>query len=154
MNIRHKTARKHGKAVTPSYEDRGLFKTKLFNSIAELVPTVTHNTRGDVLIRSFVSVTQEPVLLVFAGRRMLQVPALLQELQLLYAQKKQRAAKLGQTLNVDDVRMPISVQGSWRQRFEQDTSGWQIRHNHLNVAQWSLRNAQGKASIYGELPRR
>ncbi len=144
--------RKSASLVTPSYEDSGLFKGKLLSTRAELVPNFRHNARGDVLVRGFVPEAREAVFVVFAGRRTRQVFPLLQELRRALTRAKQIANQTNEKLDPDTVRIGISVNGTWRKRFERDQTGWETRFHHLIVAQWAVEVRPGQFAEFGEVP--
>ena len=88
---------------------------------------------------------------VFAGRRTKQADLLLKKLQFLWTQANRKTAPGDEPPEVDTVRLPVRVEGSWRPRFERDDQGWETRTHQLFAARWVL-NHDGESKTFGEPP--
>jgi hypothetical protein len=144
--------RKPLKEVTPEYEDRGLFKSPPTRLEVNLVPKIWKNTRGDILIRGHVF-DGVAIEVLFAGRRMKTAAKLVDTIRLLWTRANQQHPAESPPLNVDSIKYPIVVNGSWRVRFETDRANWQTRHYQLIVAQWRPKDAQNPDAMLGEMPK-
>ena len=136
--------------VTPEYEDGGIFRTPPQQLLVELVPKIGKNTRSDLMVKGFIDGTIA-IDVVFAGRRTKQADLLLKKLQSLWTQANRKTAPGDEPPEVDTVRLPVRVEGSWRPRFERDDQGWETRTHQLFAARWVL-NHDGESKTFGEPP--
>lgn len=144
--------RRHPKDVTPQYEDAGLFKNQICTVHLELVPNISFNQRGDLIIRCFI-LANLPAEVVFAGRRALMTRPLVQEL----TDRKCRAyrAALQSDWPVPDrdaIRLPATIEGSWRRHLVQDRDGWDKYTYQLVAARCMIRRSSGSVSVIGLPP--
>lgn len=133
--------RKPKSEITAQHEDAGLFKRDVVRMPAQLIPRMWRNRRQDLLIARFVN-GDTPIELLFAGRRKdtgLQVAKILEEL---WTRVNRAAESNDRTPEVEDVRLAVWIDGSWRLRYETDQQGWQTRHYQLIVARWAVREDQ------------
>lgn len=141
--------------VTPQIEDAGLFKRELRDVPVELIPILTRNNRGDLLIKGIVKPNAE-IEVLFAGRRMRDLGGLIERIKVLRTEGL-RTARNGHEamLRIRRLRLPIRVRGNWRMRFETDDSGWDLKSYQLLAAQWAFTDLKGFNVIAGcppELP--
>lgn len=134
----------------PDYEDRGLFKTPPSRLDVSLVPKIWRNKRDDWLIRGHVF-GDTAVEVLFAGRRRKAAEPLIEHIRVIWSRANHALAPGKPPLEIDSVRYPIVVTGSWRIRFEMDKSGWQSRHYQLVVAQWTPADARSEV-VLGDSP--
>jgi len=141
--------------ITPQIEDSGLFKRELRDVPVELIPILSRNNRGDLLIKGIVKPDAE-IEVLFAGRRLKDVGGLLERIKAMRTQGL-RTAKSGHEamLRIRRLRLPVRVRGNWRMRFETDESGWDLKSYQLLAAQWAFTDLKGFNVICGcppELP--
>ena len=137
--------------VTADYEDRGLFKTSPSRLEVSLVPKIWNNNRDDILIRGLVFDEIE-VEVLFAGRRRDAAAPLVEHIRTIWSKANHNQPAGAAPVEIDDVRYPVLISGSWRVRFEMDKSDWQTRHYQLVVAHWSPANSDEDGAIVGEPP--
>ncbi len=142
---------KNPNLITPSYEDRGLFKKPLAELIVNLIPKFRQNTRGDLIIKGLVQNGGE-VDVFFAGRRKSQAGDLVALLKLMWEDAVYVARNRVSSLEPKDVRLPTRVLGSWRTRIVEDDEEWYSREYQLLVARWAYNGVGGEFCSYGELP--
>jgi len=138
--------------LTPEYEDAGLFKNEICQVQVSLVPVVSHNNRGDVIIAGFVKGDLE-ISVTFAGRRRIEVSPIVANLKALGMRVLHTATE--QNLPVPDlrsIRFPVHVEGAWRPQFQADASGWDVRTFHLIASRWAVVDRHGKATKFGVPP--
>ena len=145
--------RKPPNEVTPAYEDGGIFKNGLVQLNVEFIPLSTHNSRRDLVIKGFVD-GDSPIEVVFAGRRKIQAKPLMALLQAKLAHARKQATKTGATLDIETVRYPAQIEGSWRPRFRRDNQGWETRHHQLYPSRWILKDPNGKQIAFGEVAKK
>ena len=126
--------------VTSDYEDRGLFHEKLSEKQVHLLPRMTRNGRGDLVIMGEVK-RQIEVEVIFPGRRAQDAVPLLHKVRALAGKPPEEA------------RLPIRVEGVMRPRFHRDPSGWETKSYQLIAARWMMFDDGGIAKVYGELPK-
>lgn len=143
--------RKPAHQVTPDYEDSGIFRTPPTQLLVELVPKFGTNSRLDVMIKGFVQ-SDIPIDVVFPGRRKAHLEPLVQSLHALWTKANRKVGKNEQAPEIDEVRLPVRIEGSWRPRFQRDDQGWQTRTHQLYAARWVIPHAGGEARTYGEAP--
>ncbi|MFK7882057.1 hypothetical protein [Roseobacter sp.] len=144
--------RKPASEVTPEYEDSGLFKSKVGQLTVELVPQMTRNSRKDLVVRGFTNGTVE-IQVAFAGRRTKKVGPLEARLVAMLTRAKQIAATAGEPEpDIDEVRLPVLIEGAWRPRFKRDQTGWETRSYYLFAARWSILDDQGNTVSFGSPP--
>ena len=141
--------RKPPNEVTPAYEDGGIYKNGLVQLNVEFVPLSSHSSRHDLVIKAFVD-GDSPIEVVFAGRRKIQAKPLMALLQAKLAHARKAAAKKGAAVEIDQVRYPARIEGSWRPRFRRDDQGWETRHHQLFPARWILKDQNGNPISFGE----
>lgn len=146
-----KDRRKPASEVTPDYEDSGIFKTPTTQLVVGLVPRLGRNTRLDLMIKGFVQ-GEAAIDVVFAGRRRAQAEPLVQMLNALWTRANRQADKTGSPPEVDDVRLPVRIEGCWRPRFARDDQGWQTRTFQLYASRWLVTDSAGTAHAFGEPP--
>jgi len=138
--------------ITPEWEDAGLFKRDLCQMTVELLPQMSRNSRGDLRVRGFAGLSQE-IEVLFAGRRTKDVAALERRLKNLLARARKAASAAKQPApDVDNIRLPVRIEGAWRSRFKRDKTGWESRSYHLVAARWSMLDQDGNAVTYGAPP--
>ncbi|PCJ08435.1 MAG: hypothetical protein COB16_07005 [Rhodobacteraceae bacterium] len=140
-------------AITPKKEDSGLFKKGIVQFSMELVPYKARTSRGDLVIKGFFQQDTQ-VDVIFAGRRAMETAPLELCLERQFSLAV-RMANRSQTStpNVDSIRFPVQVEGSWRPHFLRDLSGWETRSFQFLVAQWSFTDETGSSVEFGELPK-
>ncbi|WP_278922869.1 MULTISPECIES: hypothetical protein [Pseudophaeobacter] len=140
------------KDITPKVEDRGLFKKDLGQFRVALVPHIKRSSRGDLVIRGYLNGTAE-VFVIFAGRRTKEALGIESRLKTMYARLNHAAAKSGtEPPQINSVRLGIRVEGSWRPRFQRDTSGWEHRSYQLLAARWAYADLDGMTNLGGRSP--
>ena len=144
--------RKPAHEVTPQNEDAGLFKTRIVQVTVELVPRVGHNMRKDIMIKGFID-GNSAIDVVFPGRRTRLARPLVARLQNMLSDARNAARAVGQTADLEDVRHPVQIEGTWRPRFYRDDQGWETRRHQLYASRWVLKDQTGHNVIYGEIPR-
>ena len=107
--------------------------------------------RNDLVFKAFHEGETE-IDLVIAGRRAPLAGPLVQRLRDAWQEANKIAAQRGRPAETDQVRVKVKVEGAWRPRFQQDTSGWQYREHQLYAARWMMADKSGEAKEYG-LPR-
>ncbi|TLP69036.1 hypothetical protein FEE96_01750 [Parasedimentitalea maritima] len=138
--------------ITPKREDAGLFKKGIVKFDMELVPYKARTSRGDLVVKGFFQ-NNTQVDVIFAGRRAMETAPLELCLERLFAQAIRMAIRSNtQSPNVDNVRFPVQVEGSWRPHFLRDLSGWETRSYQFLVAQWTFADEAGNPAEFGTLP--
>jgi hypothetical protein len=137
--------------VTPEYEDAGIFKTRLVQTTVELIPQMRRNDRGDLVVRGFVERHFE-IEILFAGRRVKEAAPVEERLRAMLDNARKQAAAAGRTLDLDMVRCPVRVEGSWRRRAIRDENDWETHTYQLMAARWSLLDNNGNAVPFGSTP--
>jgi hypothetical protein len=138
--------------ITPQSEDRGLFKRDVGQFGVTLVPHIKRSSRGDLVVRGYLNDKQE-IFVVFAGRRAKNAAAIEARIKAMFARAKQAAAKAGtRPPEINDIRLPIRVEGAWRSRFQRDISGWDHRSYQLLAARWAFSDADGVTNLGGRPP--
>lgn len=140
--------RKPGRDVTPAYEDAGIFPGRMVRLTVALVPLFGQNRRGDLMIKGFVS-KGDAIDIVFAGRRRPAAKSLRARVEAEWIRATATAKSRGKRAVVDDVRLPVQIEGAWRPRFQQDDQGWQTHEHQLFAARWAFRNADGTSVTHG-----
>lgn len=143
--------RKPSHEITPEYEDRGVFKSKPVEIVVELVPKFGRNSRLDIMIKGFVR-SEIPIDVVFPGRRKMQAAPLVNRLHALWARANRQGGKNNRPPEIDDVRLPVRIEGSWRPRFARDDQGWQTRTHQLFASRWLIADDKGQIMSFGEYP--
>ena len=136
--------------VTPESEDAGLFKNGMTQVDLVLVPIFGKTARGDITVRGYVDDTKE-VSVVFAGRRKSDFSGLKQELRLMLTQANFSAAQRREDPPpLKTIRLPVQIEGSWRQRFERDASGDERRTLQFLAARWAYLDRTGASVTTGK----
>lgn len=135
-------------AISPAYEDQGVFPSPMLRMAVELTPQMSRNGRGDVLVRAFADNGTE-IIVVFAGRR----AKLFKPLEARLRQLVKDARKANSGEDPDDVRLPLRVEGAWRSKFARDEAGWETRQYHLMAAQWAIDTPFQPLRFTGEAPK-
>jgi hypothetical protein len=137
---------------TPEQEDRDLFKTYGGPIAVDLVPQVFRGGQGDVLIRGFFNGSVH-IDVVFSGRRAADVGPLMGQLKAVdsHARLSAAAAKRPEP-QIDHIRLPVQIKGSWRHSFVTDKEGQDTRSYQLIAARWAFADASGQLAQYGEAP--
>lgn len=136
------------KLVTPALEDSGIFRNTVSRFSVELVPQFAQNARRDLIIKGFLD-GETAIDVVFPGRRTALAEPLCDQLKSLWTRASATARYATQQIEVDSVRLPTSLEGAWRPRFQRDDLGWQTRAHQLYVARWSLLGADGTTQTFG-----
>ncbi|WIY27175.1 hypothetical protein [Parasedimentitalea psychrophila] len=138
-------------AITPAREDTGLFKKGIVRLQVDLVPHKARSSRGDLVVKGFFQQnTQLDV--IFAGRRAMETAPLEFCLERIFSNAIRVATRNQVQTNIDNIRFPVQVDGTWRPHFLRDMSGWETRSYQFLVAQWSFTDETGKEVAFGELP--
>ncbi len=137
--------------ITPVREDSGLFKKGVVQFDIELVPHKARTSRGDLVVKGFFK-GETQIDVIFAGRRAMETAPLELCLERLFSNVVRVAMRNQTQTNIDSIRMPVTVEGSWRPHFLRDMSGWETRSYQFLVAQWSFVNETGSVVEFGELP--
>lgn len=146
MNYQRKPAHE----VTPDYEDAGLFKTEICQLMVELIPQMRQNDRNDTIVRGFIDRKTE-IDVFFAGRRAAAVGPLAAQLRALMKSTRAKAAAEGLKVPpIENIRLPVRVEGAWRRRKIRDENGWETGTYHLVAARWSLLDKDGQVLSFGE----
>lgn len=143
--------RKPAHEVTPWYEDLGIFKSQLVQITVELVPMFGMNSRKDIMVKGFVD-GNGAIDVVFPGRRKEHAKPLVARLQTMLKRANVSCGPNGTPPNIDRIRHPVRIEGSWRPRFSCDDQGWQTREHQLYAARWLVMNADGQSVTFGEAP--
>lgn len=144
--------RTHQSEVTPAFEDSGLFKTALCDMMLELIPQTRHNEREDLIVRGFVDRKTE-IDIFFAGRRTAETGPLVAQLKAIMSQARKKAEAAGNPPPaVENLRLPVRVEGAWRRSLQLDDGGWVTGTYHFVVARWSLLDNAGNTVTFGEKP--
>ena len=144
--------RKPSSQVTPAYEDSGLFKSTLTCVMVDLIPQVRRSSRQDFVVRGLVNGSIE-IEVFFAGRRSKEVGPLQAKLKAMWAQALRHASAANLPVpDVDAVRCPVRIEGSWRPRFQRDPTGMEVRSYQLIAARWSMIGRNGKSIAFGSRP--
>ncbi|NRB16560.1 MAG: hypothetical protein HRU33_02990 [Rhodobacteraceae bacterium] len=138
-------------AITPVKEDSGLFKKGVVPFDFELVPHKARSSRGDLVIKGFFQ-KETQIDVIFAGRRAMETAPLELCLERAFSNAIRDAARKQTQTNIDNIRFPIHVEGSWRPHFLRDMSGWETRSYQFLVAEWSFADETGTKVVFGELP--
>lgn len=137
--------------ITPEYEDSGLFKTKTVQITVELIPQMRLNERKDLVVRGFVERHFE-IEVLFAGRRTKEAAPVEERLSAMLAQARRQAAGNGREVDIDLIRCPVRIEGSWRRRSMRDENDWETHTYQLLAARWSLLDKNGNAVPFGTPP--
>ncbi|WP_144432536.1 hypothetical protein [Shimia marina] len=140
--------------ITPSYEDKGLFKKPPTELVVQLIPKFGKNTRRDVIIKGLVQGDVE-VEVVFAGRRKKQAAELVALLRRKWEVATYRLPKDVPPPDRKEIQLPTRVQGSWRTRMTEMGDGTQdlyLREYQLLVARWAYHSEGGAFRSFGEPP--
>ena len=144
--------RRQPSEITPEIEDTGLFTTEVGEFAIELVPQISRSSRNDLIVRGFVK-KNIAISVVFAGRRTKEAPPVEARLKTLLSQASRAAAVSKKPApDLDSIRLPIRVEGSWRPRFERDESGWEKRSYQLLASRWGFIDHDGMTSLGGKPP--
>ncbi|AZV79636.1 hypothetical protein EBB79_18340 [Parasedimentitalea marina] len=138
-------------AITPAKEDTGLYKKGVVQFDMELVPHKARSSRGDLVIKGFFQ-SETQVDVIFAGRRATETAPLELCLERVFSTSVRMARRNQTQINIDSIRFPVRVEGSWRPHFLRDMSGWETRSYQFLVAQWSFTDETGTQVEFGELP--
>ena len=138
-------------SITPVREDSGLFKKGVVPFDIELVPHKARSSRGDLVIKGFFQKDTQ-IDVIFAGRRAVETAPLEMCLERTFSNAVRDASRKQQQINIDNIRFPVHVEGSWRPHFLRDMSGWETRSYQFLVAQWSFTDETGAKVEFGELP--
>lgn len=144
--------RRPATALTPEYEDFGLFKTEILAVDVNLAPVFWRTSRNDLVIRGYTRTAQE-FEVVFAGRRVAMAGALIARLDAVKAAFMRRArTAASDTDTLETQSLPVLVEGAWRRRYWVDQSGWQRHMNQLVAARWSLQGQNDTQLTFGQSP--
>lgn len=138
-------------AITRTREDSGLFKKGVVPFDIELVPQKARSSRGDLVIKGFFQKDTQ-IDVIFAGRRAMETAPLELCLERMFSNAVRDATRNQTQTNIDNIRFPVHVEGSWRPHFLRDMSGWETRSYQFLVAQWSFIDEAGTKTEFGELP--
>ncbi len=145
-------ARKDPKKVTPQYEDAGLFKNQICTVRLDLVPMISLNRRGDLIIRCFVTSNLRAEV-VFAGRRVKVAMPLVRALNDLKTRAYKTAVQRQLPVpELDGIRLPAEISGAWRRLFMHDDEGWEKHAYQLIAAQCTTQLADGSTISVGMPP--
>ncbi|WP_306121175.1 hypothetical protein [Roseovarius sp. MMSF_3359] len=142
--------RKPASEITPAYEDRGIFKNDIVQLIVNLVPLTAKNSRNDLIVKGFIE-GNSAIEVVFPGRRTIQAKPIVALLQAKLTHARKVAEKAGTTVDVNTLRYPARIEGSWRPKFTRDDNGWETRQHQLFAARWVLKDLDGNAVTFGEM---
>lgn len=138
--------------ITHTSEDRGLFKQKLGQFRVALVPHIKRSSRGDLVIRGYLNDSRE-VFVIFAGRRARDALVIENRVKALFVRANQAAVKAGiAPPEVNQIRLPVRVEGSWRSRFQRDVSGWDHKSFQLLASRWAFVDGEGMTNLGGRPP--
>lgn len=139
-------------AVTPAYEDAGLFQGEVSTVDVALAPVIARNARGDYLVTGFVRDTLE-LRVLFAGRRAEEAGPVVKHLRSLLARALLLARQKGEQMPVvTSVRFPLKVTGTWRKQIFEDETGCTSHQYHLVAAHWVAQDGAGQDLSYGGPP--
>lgn len=144
--------RRPASQITPLIEDGGLFKREVRDVAVELIPVFSFNNRNDLVVKAIVRPETE-IEVVFAGRRMPHAASLVDRMKMLRAAGV-RLAETGHDAmaNIRRLRLALQVRGTWRLRFEPDSSGWEVKKYQLIAAQWAFQDGDGYKVLAGWPP--
>lgn len=137
--------------ITVAREDSGLFKKGVVAFDIELVPHKARSSRGDLVIKGFFK-TDTQIDVIFGGRRAMETAPLELCLERMFSNDVRVALRNNTQADIDAIRLPVHVEGSWRPHFLRDMSGWETRSYQFLVAQWSFTDETGTQVEFGELP--
>lgn len=144
-----KERRKSGVA-SPQYEDSGLFKSGLVRIKAELVPSIGHSLRGDLIIKGFLEGDKSMDMLI-VGRRVQFATHLLKTLKKVSIAPRRPSASSSDVW-AKHLRLPVVMDGTWRMRVYHDNIQIQAKRYQFIVSEWHLESADGHTSSFGEPP--
>ena len=121
-------------------EDSGIFKTGVVDVRMDLSPSRRRSSRGDLICIGFFEAAEVEV--VFPGRRREETGPLEGELWRITRQAR----------TASEARLPFEARGVWRTRVVDSDAVEVKRIYQFLVAQWSIRNADGLLTTYGEPP--
>jgi hypothetical protein len=138
--------------VTPEYEDAGLFGEGVCQVDVAIVPLIRRNRRSDVVVTGFAGEGRQMTVL-FAGRRAADAAPALAQLKKLGADMRKAAAIRKQPApRIEDIRLPMRIEGTWRKLIQTDDTGWETRHYQLVAARWTYKGLNGLPATFGEKP--
>lgn len=138
--------------ITPAYEDAGLFANGTCDVVVHLIPIIRRNGRRDIIVTGMVGENRE-VSVNFAGRRKEAATPIVAHLETIRNQTRYRAAERGLAAPpLNEMRVPVRVEGTWRKHVTADADGWETRQYELMAARWSIADNSGASYQYGEPP--
>ncbi|OIQ37547.1 MAG: hypothetical protein BM558_12830 [Roseobacter sp. MedPE-SW] len=144
--------RRAPKEITHKTEDQGLFKKDLGQFAVSLVPHIKRSSRGDLVVRGYLNDKRE-IFVIFAGRRAKDAVAVESRLKAMFVRANQAAVKAGSPPpEVNQIRLAIRVEGSWRSRFQRHVSGWDHKSFQLLASRWAFSDADGMTNLGGRPP--
>ncbi|EBA16745.1 hypothetical protein RSK20926_03034 [Roseobacter sp. SK209-2-6] len=144
--------RRSAAEITPLIEDRGLFKQEICQVAVSLVPIMWSNNRGDFCVKGLVR-NDTVIELVIAGRRNPEAHALQQQLlQLQNQTTRQALSRKADAPLPENIRLPVTIEGAWRLRFQPDGDGWEVRSYQLLAARWAFLAKDGVSRHFGLPP--
>ena len=138
--------------VSPTREDRGIFKRDIVQLDAQLCPVMHHTQRHDLVIAGFTNNGLQ-FEVVFAGRRALTAASLVAHLgEIKDAAVKATRGKSKEEIDFYAVRTMVMLEGAWRTRVWTDRSGWQFHVHQLMVARWRIGPEDEGNRTFGTMP--
>lgn len=138
-------------AITPAYEDSGLFKKPSTELVVNLIPKFGKNSRHDIIIKGLMENDVE-VDVIFAGRRKHAAEELVTMLKRKWDDANYNVTKGMKPPTRKSVRVPTRVQGSWRTRVIDDEQNLYTVEHQLLVARWAYHGYGGDFRSFGEPP--
>lgn len=136
-------------AVSPEYEDGGLFKGGVVQVKLVLVPVFETTSRGDCSVRGF-SAEGKDVTVIVAGRRRPHFQSLYDQLRYMYAQAHYQDSMRGIRMrNVNSIQLPVQCEGTWRARMTLDEHGRETRDIQFMMARWAFQRHDGQTLTFG-----
>ncbi|WP_299673746.1 hypothetical protein [uncultured Roseobacter sp.] len=144
--------REPASALSPEQEDRGLFRTYGGPIEVELVPRLSRDAAGDVVIHAFFKGVRE-ISVMFPGRRAREIGPLHQHLRWLDSRARRAAvAARRPSPSPDLVRLSVQVKGAWRQQSRRDDDDIENGIYQLVAARWAFTDQTGTLVQFGEAP--
>ncbi len=156
VSVTQRQDRRAFEPVSTTFEDNGLFRNDVCKLRIELMPMISSNNRGDIVVKGIVNDGAE-ITVVFAGRRKRAFGPLrtrLRAAQMKHVNKLRDKGDLDHDAAAElvNIRVPIYAEGAWRSRFQVNSEGFETRVHQFIAAQWVIAEGQIKSRVYGSAP--
>ncbi|MFK7869946.1 MAG: hypothetical protein AB8B58_11970 [Roseobacter sp.] len=137
--------------VTSEHEDAELFKTQAVQITVELIPQTRHTCENSLVIRGYVEKYYE-IDVVFADTHRHEATRLEEHLQASLEAGRTQAAQHERALEINLIRCPVHIEGSWRRLSVRDANDWEARSYHFLAARWTWVDPNGTSGSFGAPP--